>query len=90
MLNFIAIAFLAYMVSGPLDVEGSPSPITLDVGNAALPIILGRNGHLGLIIAPIMASSTASSSSGRRAASRSGSPARARTPRATPACRRSG
>ena len=24
-------------------------------GNAALPIILGRNGHLGLIIAPIMA-----------------------------------
>src|SRR6187549_2234864 len=50
MLNFIAIAFLAYMVSGPLDVEGSPSPITLDVGNAALPIIIGRNGHLGLII----------------------------------------
>jgi simple sugar transport system permease protein len=55
MLNFIAIAFLAYMVSGPLDVEGSPSPITLNVGNAALPIILGRNGHLGIIIAPIMA-----------------------------------
>jgi general nucleoside transport system permease protein len=55
MLNFIAIAFLAYMVSGPLDVEGSPSPITLNVGNSALPIILGRNGHLGLIIAPIMA-----------------------------------
>ena len=55
MLNFIAIAFLAYMVSGPLDVPGSPSPITLDVGNAALPIILGRNGHLGLLIAPIMA-----------------------------------
>ena len=47
MLNFIAIAFLAYMVSGPLDVPGSPSPITLNVGNAALPIIIGRNGHLG-------------------------------------------
>jgi simple sugar transport system permease protein len=55
MLNFIAIAFLAYMVSGPLDVPGSPSPITLNVGNAELPIILGRNGHLGLIIAPVMA-----------------------------------
>ncbi|MBA3235770.1 MAG: ABC transporter permease [Chloroflexi bacterium] len=55
MLNFVAIAFLAFMVSGPLDVEGSPSPITLNVGNAALPIILGRNGHLGLIIAPVMA-----------------------------------
>lgn len=55
MLNFIAVAFLAFMVSGPLDVEGSPSPITLDVGNASLPIILGRNGHLGIILAPIMA-----------------------------------
>ena len=43
------------MVSGPLDVPGSPSPITLDVGNAALPIIIGRNGHLGIIIAPLMA-----------------------------------
>jgi ABC-type uncharacterized transport system permease subunit len=55
MLNFIAVAFLAFMVSGPLDVEGSPSPITLDVGNASLPIILGRNGHLGILVAPIMA-----------------------------------
>jgi ABC-type uncharacterized transport system permease subunit len=55
MLNFVAIATLAWAVSGPLDVEGSPSPITLDVGNAALPIILGRNGHLGLIYAPLMA-----------------------------------
>ena len=55
MLNFIAVALLAYMVSGPLDVTGSPSPITNDIGNSALPIILGRNGHLGIIIAPIMA-----------------------------------
>ncbi len=55
MLNFVAIAILAAMVSGPLDVPGSPSPITLNVGNAALPVILGRNGHLGLIMAPIMA-----------------------------------
>ena len=55
MLNFVAIAILAAMISGPLDVPGSPSPITLNVGNAALPVILGRNGHLGLIVAPIMA-----------------------------------
>jgi simple sugar transport system permease protein len=55
MLNFIAVAFLAFMVSGPLKVPGSPSPITYDVGNSALPIILGRNGHLGIVIAPIMA-----------------------------------
>ena len=43
------------MVSGPLKVPGSPSPITYDVGNSALPIIIGRNGHLGIVIAPIMA-----------------------------------
>jgi general nucleoside transport system permease protein len=55
MLNFVAIAILAWAVSGPLDVEASPSPITVDVGNAALPFVLGRNGHLGLIYAPLMA-----------------------------------
>ena len=55
MLNFVAIATLAAMVSGPLDVPGSPSPITLNVGNSALPVILGRNGHAGLLLGPIMA-----------------------------------
>ena len=55
MLNFIALAVLAAAVNGPLNVEGSASPITPDVGNAALPIIFGRNGHLGLIYAPLMA-----------------------------------
>lgn len=55
MLNFVAIATLAAMVSGPLDVPGSPSPITLNVGNAALPVILGRNGHAGLLFGPVMA-----------------------------------
>jgi len=55
MLNFVAIATLAAMVSGPLDVPGSPSPITLNVGNAALPVILGRNGHAGLLLGPVMA-----------------------------------
>lgn len=55
MLNFVAIATLAAMVSGPLDVPGSPSPITLNVGNAALPAIIGRNGHAGLLLGPVMA-----------------------------------
>lgn len=55
MLNFVAIATLAAMVSGPLDVPGSPSPITLNVGNAALPAIIGRNGHAGLLFGPVMA-----------------------------------
>lgn len=55
MLNFVAIALLAALVAGPLDVPGSPSPITLDVGNASLPIFIGRNGHIGIIYAVIMA-----------------------------------
>ncbi len=55
MLNFIAISFLAFMVSGPLNVVGSPSPITVDVGNGALPFILGRNGHIGILLIPLMA-----------------------------------
>jgi len=55
MLNFVAIATLAAMVAGPLDSPGSASPITRDVGNASLPIIFGRNGHAGILIAPLIA-----------------------------------
>ena len=51
MLNYIAIGVVAAIVSGPLDVPGSPQPITDDVGNAALPILVGRNGHLGIVLA---------------------------------------
>jgi simple sugar transport system permease protein len=53
MLNFIAMGVLTYMVSGPLDVPGSPSPITADVRNAAYPILVGKNGHLGIVVALI-------------------------------------
>ena len=38
-------------MSGPLDQPGSPSPITAQVGNAALPIFIGRNGHTGILLA---------------------------------------
>ena len=55
MLNFVAIAVLAAAVSGPLNVIGSASPTTLPVGNASLPVILGRNGTIAIIYAPIMA-----------------------------------
>ncbi len=51
MLNYVAISLLAAVVSGPLNVPGAPSPITPDVGNAALPIIFGRDAHLGVFIA---------------------------------------
>jgi simple sugar transport system permease protein len=55
MLNFIAGEILAAAVNGPLNVQGSASPITPDVGNASLPIIWGLNGHIGIIYAPLMA-----------------------------------
>ena len=51
MLNYVAVATIAWAVSGPLDQPGSPSPITAQVGNAALPVIIGRNGHLGALVA---------------------------------------
>lgn len=55
MLNFIAVYTLAGLVSGALKVPSSPQAVTLDVGNAALPIILGRNGHIGIVYALLMA-----------------------------------
>jgi ABC-type uncharacterized transport system permease subunit len=51
MLNYIAVAVIAWAVSGPLDQPGSASPITAQVGNAALPVIIGRNGHIGILVA---------------------------------------
>ncbi len=51
MLNYVAIGTIAWAVSGPLDQPGSPSPITAQVGNAALPIVIGRNGHAGILLA---------------------------------------
>ena len=51
MLNYIAISVLAALVSGPLKVPGSPSPVTYDVGNAGYPVIIGRDGHIGIFLA---------------------------------------
>jgi general nucleoside transport system permease protein len=51
MLNYVAISILAALVSGPLKVPGSPSPVTYDVGNASYPVVFGRNGHIGIVIA---------------------------------------
>jgi ABC-type uncharacterized transport system permease subunit len=51
MLNYIAISLLAAAVSGPLKVPGSPSPVTHEVGNAAYPVLIGRDGHIGILIA---------------------------------------
>jgi ABC-type uncharacterized transport system permease subunit len=53
MLNYVALGVVAAVVSGPLDLKSSPNPITNDVGNAALPILIGRNGHAGIVLALI-------------------------------------
>lgn len=54
MLNFIAAAAVAFLVTGPLLARGFSFARTGDVGNAALPIIMGdrvASGHLGIVIA---------------------------------------
>jgi simple sugar transport system permease protein len=51
MMNYIALALLAWIVIGPLRQAGSVSPSTPDVGAAALPILLDRSGHIGIFIA---------------------------------------
>jgi simple sugar transport system permease protein len=51
MLNYVALATLSWLVSGPLRLPRSPQPITPDVGLAALPILFGSDGHLGILIA---------------------------------------
>jgi len=55
MLNAVAVSTVAAVVSTVLAVPGSPSPITLNVGTAELPTVIGKNGHLGLIYAPLFA-----------------------------------
>lgn len=51
MLNYVAIAVIAAVVGGPLRQQGRPEAITPDVGNAALPLIIGNNGHAGILLA---------------------------------------
>jgi simple sugar transport system permease protein len=51
MLNYISLFVIAYIVTGPLRVAGASFARTADVGAAALPILVGRNGHVGVLIA---------------------------------------
>jgi simple sugar transport system permease protein len=54
MLNFIAAALIAFLVTGPLATPGASFARTGDVLNAALPVIIGRpdgTGNLGILLA---------------------------------------
>jgi general nucleoside transport system permease protein len=53
MLNYIAGNILAAFVSGPLRVPKAPAPVTFGVGNASLPIFLGKTGHIGILVAVV-------------------------------------
>lgn len=53
MLNYIALQTVAYLVQGPLRATGASFARTPSVGNAELPILLGRNGHLGIAFAAV-------------------------------------
>jgi simple sugar transport system permease protein len=55
MLNYVSLNILAAAVSGPLRVPKAPAPVTFDVGHAALPIFLGKTGHVGILIAAVTA-----------------------------------
>lgn len=53
MLNYVALLVVSYLAFGPLRERGATFGRTPDVGNAALPILIGRDGHLGLLLAAI-------------------------------------
>ncbi len=51
MLNYVALQFVGYLVTGPLRAPGATFARSPGVGAAALPVLLGRNGHLGIVFA---------------------------------------
>jgi ABC-type uncharacterized transport system permease subunit len=51
MLNAIAGSIIAYLILGPLLAPGFSFSRTGDLGNSVLPIIFGRNLHLGVLVA---------------------------------------
>lgn len=53
MLNYVAIQIIAYVVSGPLRGESVTFARTETIGSAALPVVLGRDGHIGLLFAAL-------------------------------------
>lgn len=53
MLNYIAIFIIAYLITGPLRDPTASFARTISVGNASLPVLFGRNGHLGILIAAL-------------------------------------
>jgi simple sugar transport system permease protein len=53
MLNYVAIFLVSYVISGPLRGTVVTFARTDDITAAALPVLIGRNGHIGLIFAAL-------------------------------------
>jgi general nucleoside transport system permease protein len=51
MLNYIGASLIGILVAGPLGAPGFSFARTGDIGGAALPIIFGRNLHVGVLLA---------------------------------------
>jgi simple sugar transport system permease protein len=51
MLNYIAVLTATALVIGPLRAPGYTFDRTADIGNAGLPVVFGRDLHLGVLIA---------------------------------------
>jgi simple sugar transport system permease protein len=53
MLNYVALLTVSFLAFGPLRQPGATFGRTADVGNAALPVLIGRDGHLGILLAAV-------------------------------------
>lgn len=53
MLNYVAIQLIAYVVSGPLRGESVTFARTETIVSAALPVVVGREGHIGILFAAV-------------------------------------
>jgi simple sugar transport system permease protein len=53
MLNYVGLYLVAYVVTGPLRAAGATFARSPDVGAAAQPVLIGSNGHVGILFALI-------------------------------------
>ena len=53
MLNYVALAVISWAVSGPMRGANVTFARTDDIVGAALPVLFGRDGHLGILLAAV-------------------------------------
>ena len=83
MLNAIAVAIISGLVNDILRVQGPSFAQTGEVGNAAFPVLAGREMHAGVLLAAVFVPLRGGSCGGRRSGSRSGPSAQTHPPPVT-------